>query len=365
MTLLKDQGDISGVVPMPTDRVDDTSVVNPVIAETVAWEFLSTGAFATATGESAGTICTAKLEYDGITNSMGSNVGTLLDTSVSFGATTRVDSIAECPMDILSKMAFMSPTDQIATITPYLTTNGEYIIDHRRGQIWMISKDTVADDSIDYKYKTPVSGGSSGDKVDITKVNGTTVNEGGVSGSLGVGGNTAHGDESTGNPVTIGGEAKSGQQTAVTDGKTVKGVFNLFGELVVAGYSWAANAIRVKIIDPLNLQYLNEHLVDGSNEVAATYRSEVDMKGRKSGSLQWNNSGGVTMTVWATNDASADTTADTGWEDITTSITGNGSEVDNSGIAFLDTNLIADRIMIKRVLSDATNASDIFFNKAY
>ena len=58
-------------------------------------------------------------------------------------------------------------------------------------------------------------------------------------------------------------------------------------------YSKSSDTQRIEEVDPLNLQYLNDHIVDGSNETAATYRVEVDMKGSKSGSLQWNNSGGV------------------------------------------------------------------------
>lgn len=170
--LLKDQGDVCGETPMPTDRVDDTSVVNSSTSETVTWLFLDTGAFASATGEVAGTICTGKLTYDGVTNSMGSNLGNFLDTSLTWAAATRVKTLVTCPKDILSKMTFMSETDQIATITPYLTTAGDYIIDHRRGQVWMNALDTVANDSATYKYKTPLTGGGAGDKVDVIKVGG-------------------------------------------------------------------------------------------------------------------------------------------------------------------------------------------------
>jgi len=172
--LLKDQGDVCGVTPMPTDRVDDTSRVATATSETVTWLYLSSGAYASATAQAAGTIVTGKLDYDGVTNSMGSNLGTHLDTSLSWGAATRLDSLATVPDDVLSKMAFMSPTDQIATITPYLTTNGEYIIDHRRGQIWAMPKATVADDAATYTYKVPLSTGS-GSTVDITMVGGQSV----------------------------------------------------------------------------------------------------------------------------------------------------------------------------------------------
>lgn len=173
--LLRHQADISGPVPMPVDRVDDTSVVNTASAETVVWYYDSSGAWATAATQAAGTICMAKLTYTGVTNSIGSAIGSYNDTSLSFAAATRAETKVTCPEDILSRMQFMSPTDQIATITPYLGTAGYYVIDHRRSQIWLKSKAQVANDSATYKYFTVLSGGSAGDKADIIKIGGATL----------------------------------------------------------------------------------------------------------------------------------------------------------------------------------------------
>ena len=106
-----------------------------------------------------------------------------------------------------------------------------------------------------------------------------------------------------------------------------------------------------------------EHLVDEVNESVGTYRSLIDMSNYKNGSIQWALSGGVTMTIWATNSETADSTADTEWENVTTSITGNASEVDNSGIAFLDTNIRCLKLMVKRVTSDTSNASDVWISR--
>lgn len=123
-----------------------------------------------------------------------------------------------------------------------------------------------------------------------------------------------------------------------------------------------------QIVSELNPDYSRytavEHIVDEANEAAATYRAAFNLEGYQSFSLQWNISGGVTMTVWGSNDPDADTTADTSWEDITTEVTGNASEVDNSGIVSKDQIHYAN-IMIKRVAADASNASDVFIRKVY
>lgn len=172
MSLLKNQADISGVNPMPVDRVDDTSVTNTSSAETVVWYYLSSSAWAAASAQGAGTICMAKLTYTGVLNSIGSAVGTFADTSLTWGAATRVSTLVTCPEEVLSRMQFMSETDQVATITPFLATNGDYIIDHRRGQVWMKAKATAANDAATYLYATPLTGGGTGDKVDVIKVGG-------------------------------------------------------------------------------------------------------------------------------------------------------------------------------------------------
>ncbi len=122
-------------------------------------------------------------------------------------------------------------------------------------------------------------------------------------------------------------------------------------------------ADRNNEIDPITEHNVGpEHIIDETNQSASTYRSIIDLNSYKDLSLHWVLSGGVTLTFWASNDASADDSSDTGWEDVTSIVTGNASEVDNSGIAFVDI-IRVDRLMIKYVTSDATNATDIFTMK--
>ena len=169
------QNDISPITPLATDRVDDTSTNNTASAETVVWYFLDTGAWGAAGGEAAGTICAAKLDYTGVNNALGSSIGNYYDTSLSFAAATRAKTLVEVPEEVFSKMESMSVTNKIAKITPFLDTAGDYAIDHRRGQIWLNSLAIVANDAATYIYQTPLSGGGTGDKIDLIKIGGTNV----------------------------------------------------------------------------------------------------------------------------------------------------------------------------------------------
>ena len=173
--LLRGQYDMSSQVPMPSDRVDDTSVSNNVAAETLTWLYVTAGAFASATGQAAGTVVMGKLTYSGITNSAKIGVGHTLDTSFVPAATTRIDTRVDVPDEVFYEMAFMSPTGQAAKIAEYLKANGHYCVNHRTSQIWAKSKAIVADDTVAYSYLTTLSGGGAGDKVDLIKVGGTAV----------------------------------------------------------------------------------------------------------------------------------------------------------------------------------------------
>lgn len=174
--LLKHQADVGNQNPMPTDRVDDASVVTDVAAETLTWFFLDTGAWASATGEAAGTLVWGKLGFDGVLNSNKATLGSYNNTSYSFDAATRFDTLVTVPENVFSDIQSLSATDQAAKMGEYLTTNGEYAIDHRRGQIWGLALDTVADDAVSYSYKAPVAGsGGPSSNVNVAKFGGTAV----------------------------------------------------------------------------------------------------------------------------------------------------------------------------------------------
>ncbi len=103
-----------------------------------------------------------------------------------------------------------------------------------------------------------------------------------------------------------------------------------------------------------------EHLVDETNEAAASYRKVIQADTYKHMCIHLKGSGGVTFTVWASNDDTADDSADTGWVDVSTTVLGAASLVDSEGIYFIDTAMMPERYMIKHVTSDSSNATDIW-----
>jgi len=156
MGLLSEQPHISGKLPQPSENAG-TKKVATATTEAVVWFFISSAAYAAAVGEAAGTICTGKLAYTGVLNSMNTALGNINDTSLSWGAATRVATLVDIPESVFSNIVGMTPTDQVAEITGYLSTAGDYAIDHRRGQIWMNAKDTVVNDAATYDYFNTIS----------------------------------------------------------------------------------------------------------------------------------------------------------------------------------------------------------------
>jgi len=124
-------------------------------------------------------------------------------------------------------------------------------------------------------------------------------------------------------------------------------------------------ALRMELVNPPQEQYNGGiHFVDESNQAAATYLKLWSRKTFLHGSIQWKISGGVTLKIYASNDETADTSSMNGWQDVTTQITGAATQVDNTGIAFLDTNMAFSKIMVEWVCSDATNAVDVWTYEA-
>lgn len=99
-------------------------------------------------------------------------------------------------------------------------------------------------------------------------------------------GDTAHDAVDAGSPVAIGGNAQSTQAAPVTAGRRVRAVFNLFGELVIAGYNWATNSVRTSENDPLDQRY-DEELFVLTNVPNATPDETIliDMRGYQSCSV--------------------------------------------------------------------------------
>lgn len=175
MGILRGQSDVSAQVPMPTDRADDGAVVINVSGETLTWLYVNNGAWASATGQAAGTLVYGNLGFRSVINSNKGAVGSYNNTSFSLGASTRLDTLVSIPDEVFAKMQFLSPADQKAEALLYLTTQGYYAIDHRRGQIWGRPKATVADDAATYSYMASTTGGGLVASSNITQVGGVAV----------------------------------------------------------------------------------------------------------------------------------------------------------------------------------------------
>ena len=115
-----------------------------------------------------------------------------------------------------------------------------------------------------------------------------------------------------------------------------------------------------------------EHLVDISAQVAATLRYVIPLEGFKDLSCHWkfsNSNAGdtVTMTLWATNNADADDTADTDWVDVTGDYFTKTLTVTNGTIEFAEVleNFFFLKGMVKLVVVSVgdTNAADIYIKK--
>jgi len=184
-------------------------------------------------------------------------------------------------------------------------------------------------------------------------------------------GNVAHDAADSGNPVKIGGYANSTQRAAVAAADRVDASFNLNGEQVMAGHTWATNSNRVEEIDPISEHYAEEELIDTTNVAAATnYYPSSD--GKVLGafnivSIQGIISGGVTATIEAT----WDDAASPDWVDITpagydllTNVTGGASFIDTNFALDFD-QLNAKKVRIKSVTSDGTNAVQYHWKLRY
>lgn len=423
--LLRHQADISASVPMPVDRVDDASSVTAVSGETLTWFYLNSTAWASATGQAAGTLVWGKLTFDGILNSNKATVGSYNNTSLSLAAATRFDSLKSVPETVFNNIQFLSPTDQAAEMGKYLTTNGEYAIDHRRGQVWGLALDTVADDSASYSYKAPVAGSSGpSSNVNVAQFGGTAVTLGQKTSANSIPvvlpsdaaastGSASSGDNTYLSPVDFTATYASGttltltgipftpttaqfasvkrQDTtgvAVTYTPDVKAFSynSSTGVLTVTGAAFTAtdvfvvtisagppkqgdtlnNARYVNPIRDLSDQHVSETLEDTTNKAAATYTYDINMAGYKSLSIESIDSGGCTLSVGVTNDDAASPD----FLDITAQlmnwVTGAYSStwVDSSVMFFLD-NINVKTVRITKIFSDATNASQTNIRRTF
>lgn len=82
------------------------------------------------------------------------------------------------------------------------------------------------------------------------------------------------------------GQARSSQSTAVTNDDATRLVTNVYGELVVSGYDWSAQNVRMAETDPLSQHHVEETLASVSSQGTATTQYYFDMDGFRTFAVQ-------------------------------------------------------------------------------
>jgi len=138
-------------------------------------------------------------------------------------------------------------------------------------------------------------------------------------------------------------------------------------------YDDALDSDITTILNPDSAKWTSpEHLVDLSAQAADTLRYVIPMEGFKDLSMHWlftNSNAGdtITMTLWATNNAAADDSADTNWVDVSGDLLTKTLTVTNGTVQFIEVLKEAFylKLMVKLVVvsAAATNAVDIYIKK--
>jgi hypothetical protein len=166
--------------PLKTTRLDDSSTLKDISGETITFQYDNSGALASATGQAAGTIIYARLAHDSVLDSFKEAVGDYQNTGFSFGTGTVLTTLVQFPDEReLAGLVNKTTTERFTRVSEFLTTNGDYVIDHINGAIWGKAAAVVADDTGSYSVKTPIStSGGITENVNLAQVGGNTTDTG-------------------------------------------------------------------------------------------------------------------------------------------------------------------------------------------
>lgn len=134
MSLLKEQSQVSNFRGMPVNEKNDTSSVQSISGETVAFFYSNSGTRTADAGQSAGVAVEAVLARNNIMNSTGKMQATKVDTSLSFTSTAFT---TEVPInkEIMESLDEVAWADRLSTLTAGLA-NGEYVVDYTNGILY-------------------------------------------------------------------------------------------------------------------------------------------------------------------------------------------------------------------------------------
>jgi len=129
-------------------------------------------------------------------------------------------------------------------------------------------------------------------------------------------------------------------------------------------YNSSLGANQVHDLNATHENYTSvEHIVDEVDAASGDFRYAFNMEGYNYASVHRKCSGGCTMKIFASNDSTAVTGADTGWVDVSSDVLGATGMVDSEDIYFIDTSQKPLQWMVKYSLSDATNAVDVWIRR--
>lgn len=150
---------------MPTDATDSSAIAADFSEALAIGLYYYSGTTRTAdAGQAAGTVVDAVLTYQNIYDSLGKAIACKNNTSLSFtcdALTTEVDADAKPGLKkILEASDYETPAAKAAAVGAELS-NGEYVVDYKRGMLWAKKATTTASmTSVSYKISVVASDSS-------------------------------------------------------------------------------------------------------------------------------------------------------------------------------------------------------------
>lgn len=180
-----------------------------------------------------------------------------------------------------------------------------------------------------------------------------------IGAAVGVAGDAAHDAADTGNPVKIGFRARNAQIAAVANDDRTDGIANVYGEQVIAGFTWATSSTRIEEIDPISEKHDPATLCALTNIATNTtdYCGYIDMDGYRAVGIQIETSGAVpvdvlTVTLEATIQDDGTAPAACTYQDVTLALAGVASWVDTDAMFLHDTVLPVKYLRVAYVTSN-------------
>lgn len=339
----RDQEQVSHQLGMPVNDISMSQSIQTTPSETVQLYYNNSGTRTIDAGQAAGTVVDGQLAFGNILNSTGSTTATFNDTSLSYTCAALTSEV-RFPYHIWETMKDDTWANKVTAIGATLAS-GEFCVDYLHGYI-VAKKASAATSmtSVTYKINQAQTGGSSTlpSAVDLTKVggtaittaaaladntanptapkfgafgmvydgstwdmqrgdatNGTLVNLGSNNDVIAAG-NVAHDAADSGNPIKVGGRARTSQLDATANNDRTDAAFNEHGEQVIAGYNWSNGKIGTEETDPISSHHLEETLAAVTDGADDTYYYYVDMDGYTGHNLHTEVSGGsgtCTLTI--------------------------------------------------------------------